>query len=383
MANKNIDGIIYKFTVENIANLNRFQSEIVYIRGHPWWFVVQKLPYQAMVEIPCLNLFICTEFEDEVPDKAINTYAAVELLTSSIGCETHQVYFQNTYTSHHPSWGRTNFIRWDDLMKPENGFIVDGACTFQIVFHTSPMHDINDGSFMELKTIQKCCDESREGKFRLIVKKFNEFPGVCSPKLVLHNIPWQISVARFNGPKGNFLRLKLYAASKLRDWNCDINMNCKLISFDKNVQSVQQQMDCHFIPTASESLDLIEWSKLIDVKNRFIENGTIIIEVDLEVSKVEDIKMNAVKKCCLTRENLNSTFIMSKWMIAMECPVCMENLFGCDASITSCGHMFCKGCIVNSLQRKKECPTCKKAVKVADLRPMFFPETKLIPINTE
>lgn len=45
-----------------------------------------------------------------------------------------------------------------------------------------------------------------------------------------------------------------------------------------------------------------------------------------------------------------------------ECPVCFETIK--DASVTKCGHSFCKGCIEECLNRRHECPNCKNPITV-------------------
>ncbi|CAG9325488.1 unnamed protein product [Blepharisma stoltei] len=40
-----------------------------------------------------------------------------------------------------------------------------------------------------------------------------------------------------------------------------------------------------------------------------------------------------------------------------ECPVCFEHIK--DACLTKCGHVFCKECIEECLNRRHECPNCK------------------------
>lgn len=40
-----------------------------------------------------------------------------------------------------------------------------------------------------------------------------------------------------------------------------------------------------------------------------------------------------------------------------ECPVCFEHIK--ETSLTKCGHVFCKDCIEECLNRRHECPSCK------------------------
>ena len=41
-----------------------------------------------------------------------------------------------------------------------------------------------------------------------------------------------------------------------------------------------------------------------------------------------------------------------------ECPVCFEDVK--EAQVTKCGHVFCKACLEECLNRRHECPHCKR-----------------------
>jgi Uncharacterized conserved protein, contains RING Zn-finger len=48
-----------------------------------------------------------------------------------------------------------------------------------------------------------------------------------------------------------------------------------------------------------------------------------------------------------------------------ECPVCFSTIK--DASVTKCGHSFCKECIEECLNRRHECPNCKNETTIEQL----------------
>lgn len=52
-----------------------------------------------------------------------------------------------------------------------------------------------------------------------------------------------------------------------------------------------------------------------------------------------------------------------------ECPVCFGTLT--DAYSTKCGHVFCKLCIEECLNRRHECPNCKKESFLQDTSPNY------------
>ena len=47
-----------------------------------------------------------------------------------------------------------------------------------------------------------------------------------------------------------------------------------------------------------------------------------------------------------------------------ECSICFEEVK--EAQLTRCGHMFCRGCLEECLNRRHECPQCKREMTVDD-----------------
>jgi hypothetical protein len=54
------------------------------------------------------------------------------------------------------------------------------------------------------------------------------------------------------------------------------------------------------------------------------------------------------------------------------CPVCLESLTSRPASVTVCGHIFCKDCIMKTAQAMKKCPTCRKPINSKKIHPIYF-----------
>jgi len=56
-----------------------------------------------------------------------------------------------------------------------------------------------------------------------------------------------------------------------------------------------------------------------------------------------------------------------------ECAICLETISSKRGiSATMCGHVYCTPCITEVLCKKKECPTCRKALDDAQVHPLFF-----------
>lgn len=53
---------------------------------------------------------------------------------------------------------------------------------------------------------------------------------------------------------------------------------------------------------------------------------------------------------------------MSKRKLSHQCPICFEDKHSDEIHITSCGHVFCKLCLEQSLKRSTRCPVCRSYV---------------------
>ncbi|RZB41337.1 E3 ubiquitin-protein ligase BRE1-like [Asbolus verrucosus] len=54
------------------------------------------------------------------------------------------------------------------------------------------------------------------------------------------------------------------------------------------------------------------------------------------------------------------------------CPICLDSLADRPVSVTVCGHIFCKECILHTAQTLKKCPTCRKAINSKKIHPIYF-----------
>ncbi len=69
-------------------------------------------------------------------------------------------------------------------------------------------------------------------------------------------------------------------------------------------------------------------------------------------------------------ENTSALKIQEAWQKYYEskdsCPICLK-IIGLDSCITKCGHKFCTGCLLQSVQNKNTCPLCRnKLVQKSD-----------------
>lgn len=56
----------------------------------------------------------------------------------------------------------------------------------------------------------------------------------------------------------------------------------------------------------------------------------------------------------------------------LKCPICLEICIKNQPTSTSCGHIFCKGCITQCIFITKKCPICKKHQTQKNLHPIYL-----------
>lgn len=63
--------------------------------------------------------------------------------------------------------------------------------------------------------------------------------------------------------------------------------------------------------------------------------------------------------------------------LQIKCPICFDTFLQIKSSgkrlmSTICGHIFCSGCLPICVRTTKNCPSCRKTLKIKDIHPIFF-----------
>lgn len=347
--NENISEVNCLIKLDNIANFNSFQSNIFYVRGTPWVVLFEKNCFTL-----CVSLI--SKIENDSKDWAI----AAEYSVDIIPIELHINFIKKNFTGavfHHGRMSRKcSLISWNDLTQPENGFVTNDSCELEIKVSVSPLQNSIQNEWLKFESIQKCCDENSGEKYRMTVKVFGSFIGVCSPPIHLKNSECRIVLKKISSrPDGNanekFIQIVLRVMENEFNGADQIIMSCKLIPFDPNMQPLQKQQKafpCEIL------LNLITWDELIKPANCYIQNKIFILEIEFKSAALKH------RECNDGGDD------------KLACIICLERLNG-PASSLLCGHIFCTACIKESIERRKLCPTCNQPATVRQLRKVFLP----------
>lgn len=361
--NQDINEIKLQIKLNNLNNFKPFESKIFYVNGNPWLIKLEKILNGW------LNIGLHSLVEDTSDAWAIFAGCTVKLITTKYNKKSLQSAIgPASFHSKMLEWKKTSFIAWNQLMDSNNGYVKDDSCKLEIIIKASPIQDVTKDEWFGFESIRKCCDDTSKGKFRITVKKFDDFIGVCSPEFILNKIAWRIEIYQRECPtKKNSnetsLSLKLYnfnhgtVVSVLRQ----AKITCKLIPFDSNIEPIHSATDKYEYNCSLciSELDVVSWDQLIDPKNKFINGDSFILEVKIKIKKVDGIKADVKKRSWNT--------------VKLICVICLESLVDRQVSSLSCGHVFCTVCITNSLKRREVCPTCNQEAVAFFLRPIFLP----------
>lgn len=65
----------------------------------------------------------------------------------------------------------------------------------------------------------------------------------------------------------------------------------------------------------------------------------------------------------------------------VQCQICLGASM--EATVTEdCGHLFCRDCIETAMERKKECPVCRAALSLAELRKDVRAQRRVMSLTT-
>ncbi|XP_063704867.1 uncharacterized protein LOC134834213 [Culicoides brevitarsis] len=72
------------------------------------------------------------------------------------------------------------------------------------------------------------------------------------------------------------------------------------------------------------------------------------------------------------KPQLNNSVLDESMVAAPKCPICLENCTKREPTATTCGHIFCKACIMQCIRVSKKCPMCKKPLNNKSVHRLFW-----------
>lgn len=358
---RNFDEVKFITTVAGINELKLSRSKTFRVRNNPWTIEFEKM-YSTnkdnKLAYDSLAIFLRSKAK---LSKNFTVVASLTVKLLSSKKPPHNDYIHALpFFSGKLRWGRHSFMSWNKLMHPNNGYVNNNECKFEIIIRASSLHDSTKTDLFNFEKTQLCCDDSPNGTFRLTIKNPVEMAAIPSPQFIVNNIPWRILIYRERSAENAALRIFLINVlccmrTKVK---CQASLVFKLKSFNPNVEDVILKTGCIEYTNSSFNRDLrlTSWTHLMDQQYQYVQNDSIVLEITVKIKKV----IGLAKKRTARNEKL-------------ICIICFENLIEQTSASLSCGHVFCKDCIENSLENRAACPTCNQDASATELRTIYLP----------
>lgn len=344
-----------KFYV-SIDKISELELQEVTIPGQVWSITFVKTSNTAIVKAPKLGGSNYNEKTEDVLVVNLNlendgvksvgwacvASLSVKLLRSTANEHVVRQMGPFVFDAKNKVCGQKLFIKWNDLLKAENGYVRNDSCKFEIEIDAGPIQNVSSDHWLKFDIIEKCCNKSAIGKFGLTINNLHESNQVCSPEIHFDNTTWRILVMKDDDK----LTVSL--------WKVEIMPHpiirrkefiTVLKSFDQNFDPIKKVTKTIGIHPSPLELFSMPWKDLVDPQKKFIENGSFELEIEM--------KMNASDGW--TGEGFD-----------LECPICLGSMFTMNRgiSVTHCGHLFCTPCISTHLNispgNNQLCPACQQ-----------------------
>lgn len=351
IAGVDIGAIKFDLILQNVKDMKKFPTKIIHVRGLQWKVGLLKIRNSLFISLQLLKT--------DLQNRYILAALKLKIMLKS-GNEPYEIRNNNILFISKALHFAFKAITWSDLIDPKNDYIDDDTCRIRLKIEASEMVEITKNNNFKLEPIQNCCDHSNFGKFRLTINRFNKIDklfGVVSPDIVLCGVPWQIRLMR-NETNNLSLIFRNAFTYDAPQWSCRVTLYCELLSFDPNIKPVEVKFKNFELDTTKPILEMvfIFWGDLILQQNRFIENGSFVIDMSIKIKETTGFPKIVSKRTAPTACN------------PTDCSICLESYIGQSPSTTLCGHIFCTPCITEALGRRKVCPQCNKTANLNQLR---------------
>ncbi|XP_055297304.1 uncharacterized protein LOC129565943 [Sitodiplosis mosellana] len=366
MKEANTIGVIptvnFSFKVSNISKLDEIYSPEYLVQGIPWQVQVCKTARDGK---DSLGIYLHCAKEEYEENWSHAAFAKFKLLsfnnnTNPIQCSTDPYMFDDSGDG----IGEQSLISWQDLFDSKKNYVKNDTIKLDISIAAADLEE-NTRSKITFENVDTCCEEDCFTTYRLSITNIKHLMGVRTPKFNMRKLPWALTVFKSSSTSLNVLLEPKVSVDK---FSCKTKMWIRLISSKGDEKSIEEA-DNETFESAKKIfvVEVVSWDELFKPENGFVNNNSITMEVEIKMSKpevvIDDQNDRATSSDCDAKPK------------KMECSICFEAIRNQDVSSTKCGHLFCKGCITNSVKAHGKCPLCNAVATENDLRPVYLPFT--------
>lgn len=339
-----------RITVPNVSHIGTYYSPEFIVRGVPWRIQMFQNKDAA------LSVYLRCENVDGSADWSCMAYCKFKLI--SFNQEAYERSFKEPreFNASQRSYGYLKFIMMSDLLDENKNYVQNNSIVFEIKVSANVSLTVNE----RLETCKVVSDELRKC-FRLNIHKISDLVGFNSPDVIVRGLPWRIKVYTSKVMNTKVLAISLNSVNNDNSigWQCKVRAIFRLLSSNSNKKPHEwmskEPRTFSILCKTIGCNKFIGWKDLMDVDRCYVENDSIVLEIELYVQKPEGIS------CTVDVEQ------------AMMCPICLQCMIGRSILSTTCGHLFCKLCIEKAIQRRSICPVCNQVSRPAELHPIYLP----------
>lgn len=353
-----IPRINFCFKVQNITQFKSIWTPEIKVQEIPWKVHLKKeiIDKQAVVAI----YLHCTK----VDKSTLWSHAACATfkLLSFNGKKNEFVYHIPPFIFGHlgnRNFGCSNVMKCSELFDKDKGYVKDDTINLDITIEVADPEDPNI-SVLTYKRIQSTHKHLVSRKFEVIISNIDNVMAVKTSPLI-NSLLWDFTFYKANHHGFEYFKARLYKNNVKTD---DYIVFIKLVpKKDAKNPSNKCVSKCFRPMQTFNEIEIVSFADLLDLQNGFVSGNSITLNFEIISS---DMVREAENVISLLPENTPK-------IIQLECEICFENMETKNVSSVPCGHIFCRECIVKSLEHSNCCPLCRAPTEVRNLRRIYLP----------
>lgn len=388
--------------IKNVSRLKTFCSDQVILQNIPWQIEVTRHKAQLSdntIPSDTLAIHLHASYPGIRQVWACAAMVNIELLRFDGHAPLTNVIGPWVFGGHEMTWSRNKLLFWTDLFDRNAGYVINNQLRMHFKVSTKLLTEPSIRlHYQEIFNV-----------FQIYfpIENVHNLMATASDSFIFANLLWKIIVRKnqFNATAHGFLGVILYCEPFEDDifhWTRNISAEFCLHSNHTNDPYIRkfdgtkrftQKARCHGIT------NFISWYDLMDPQNDYIQNNGISFTVNLRMAsrtgagineaisgRCQKIKLNSMINGVNAADvndnddNNRNPNDMTTSIVAgepstmkLECSICLGNMVGREILSTTCGHLYCKQCILTSVKFQPRCPNCRTALDAKNLHPIHLP----------
>lgn len=142
--------------------------------------------------------------------------------------------------------------------------------------------------------------------FPVLISDVSKLNVIESPEVFTHGIPWKIKIYKKDYGGTYYLACYLYCANKnpSEDWSYSASCSFKLLPFDDNRNMIERTIEPYVFDRSGIGfgcLTFIEWNRLLNIENGYIEEDSIKMEFKIEAENPKKVDRSKMIFECVNR----------------------------------------------------------------------------------